>query len=131
MRVDIDRCVAIAVDESKRGYSKQYSYSHWSFVFQNKKLLSYGRNVAKQEYLMKRFGYNRKCGGIHSETVAMRKAYGLLDRRRSWELINISLTATHTLRMSAPCPVCRSFIAACGCSICHFSIIDGFAKVTI
>jgi tRNA(Arg) A34 adenosine deaminase TadA len=130
-KVDIDRCVSIAVDESKRGYSKQFSYSHWTFVFQNKKLLSYGRNVAKQEFLMKRYGYNRKCGGLHSEVVALRKAYGLMDRRKPWEIVNISLNATHTLRISAPCPICRSFISACGCTTYYFSITDGFAKTIL
>jgi hypothetical protein len=87
--------------------------------------------VARQEYLMKRYGYNRQCGGIHSEVAAMRRAYGIMDRRRPWQMVNISLNALHTLRISEPCTICRSFIKACGCTVCHFSITDGFAKITL
>jgi len=130
-KVDIDLCMSYAISESKSGTLPKGNYSHWSFVFQNRKFLTYARNIPRQEYVMKRYGYNRMCGGIHSEVAAIRKGYGLLDRRKPWELVNISLTATHTLRMSCPCPLCMSFIKACGCSTCHFSIIDSFAKVRI
>jgi hypothetical protein len=107
------------------------AFRHWSFIYQNKRLLEWGRNRLNDPVGFNRYGYKDDRHSLHSEAIAMRKAYGLLDRRKPWVLVNIRLGAAGELLISAPCTICRSFIAACGCNKCHFTIDGGFATCQI
>lgn len=128
MRI-LDECVNIA----RRDLHKHTAdaFRHWSFVCQNNKILEWGRNKLNDPVGFNRFGYKDTRHSMHSEPVALRKAYGLLDRRKAWTMVNIRLGAAGELRISAPCSICRAFIVACGCTKCYFTISEGFASCEI
>lgn len=128
MRI-LDECVTIA----RRDFTNHTAdaFRHWSFIFQNNRLLEWGRNKLNNPVGFNRFGYKNERHSLHSEAVALRKAYGLLDRRKPWTIVNIRLGAAGELRLSAPCSICRSFIHACGCTKCYFTIDGDFASCRI
>ena len=125
----IAKCVRIAIDEFDKHTAD--TFTHWSFVVQGRKILDWGCNKLNDPVGLQRFGYKDKRHSLHAEAVALRKAYGLLDRRMPWTMVNIRLGAQKELRMAAPCSVCQSFIAACGCNECYFTIDGTFAKTSL
>lgn len=122
-------CYKIAKDDFTKHTAD--TFRHWSFVFQRGQLIEWGRNKLNDPVGLERYGYKCDRHSLHAEAVAMRKAFGCIDRRDPWTMVNIRLGAAKELRMASPCSICRSFMVACGCTACYFSIDGTFAKVTL
>ena len=125
--------IHFAIDVANNDYHNHTAdtFRHWSFVYQKGRLLEWSRNKLNDPVGFERYGYQGKRHSLHAEALAMRKAYGLLDRRKPWVMLNIRLGAGKELRNATPCRICRSFIAACGCSECYFSIDGNIAKIDL
>lgn len=122
--------VAEAVNIARKDFHNHTAdeFRHWSFIYQNKRLLEWGRNKLSDPVGLQKYGYKNARHSLHSEAIAMRKAYGLLDRRKPWTCVNVRLGAKGALRLAAPCEICRSFLTACGCSTVHFTIEGDYAS---
>jgi len=125
----LDECNRIAL--AQYSAHKADTFKHWAFIYQNGHLLEVGQNKLNDPVGLERYGYKDSRHSLHAEAVALRKAYGLLDRRKSWIMVNIRISALKQLTMAAPCSICRPFIRACGCTTCYFSINGGFAKTVL
>lgn len=121
-------CLRIAREKCNPESHPEYNcYIHYSFVIQNNKIVEYGFN--RQGKPPAGFGYNPEFGKIHSETDAFRKAKGILDFNKPFDIVNIRLNKRGALRLSAPCSCCSLFLNVVGCRNIFFSTNDGFAKV--
>ena len=97
------------------------SWLHWSFILQRGKIIEWGINRQGEPSALYKAGYKTGRHSIHAEAVALSKAMGKMDKRKPWTLVNIRLNALKELTMSAPCPLCTSFIRSCGCHQIFYS----------
>jgi hypothetical protein len=114
-------------------------WPHFSFIVQNNKIVEYATNVSSEP--QKYFGYHERIkdgsGGrpkLHAELNCFKKAKGILDPGKYFDIINIRLSRTQGfLRLSKPCVCCHNFLKTVGCHSCYFSVDEGmgFAKVII
>jgi tRNA(Arg) A34 adenosine deaminase TadA len=122
-----------AIEIARRDFPNHTAdaFRHWSFIYQNKRLLEWGRNKLNNPVGFHKYGYKDARHSLHSEAIAMRKAYGLLDRRKPWTCINVRLGAAKELRIAAPCSICSSFLAACGCNKVYFTVEGNVASMRL
>lgn len=126
-RIFID---ALRVAKSKRVNHSQGSYAHYSFIVQNNCIIGYGVNMDGDPLI--HWGYKSNKSDptyspkIHSEINAYRKLKGLLDKNKSFEIINIRLNKLGELRNSKPCQCCSELLADLGCKKIHYSCECGF-----
>jgi len=106
-------CLRIALRELPK---HSESMKHWSFIIQRGQIVEWGTNRLGEPSGFYQMGYAPGRHSLHSEVVAYSKARGRMDQRKPWQLINIRLTCSKMLVISAPCPICWSFMRACGCS---------------
>jgi tRNA(Arg) A34 adenosine deaminase TadA len=109
-------------------------YPHYSFIIQNNKLIEYGTNsigpVPKHLGYAAQLTLNDADPKVHSEYSAWKKARGVMDKNKSFEVLNLRFVASGKLKLSAPCPCCLNFLKEMGCSKIYFSTEAGFAKLT-
>lgn len=122
-------CERIAVSKNELHPEWGVGYHHFSFIIQNNKIIEMGMNRAGPPLV--EFGYNEKFGKIHAETDAYRKARGILDLSRTFEVVNIRLNKRGLLRLSKPCGCCYEFLFVMGCKAVFFSTEIGFAKMAL
>src|SRR4051812_40662473 len=91
------KCVSIA--EGSFATHTADTFRHWSIIFQKGKLLDWSRNKLNDPVGFERFGYVSNRHSLHAEALALRKCYGLLDKRKPWTMVNIRLGANKELRM--------------------------------
>lgn len=108
---------------------RSLTFRHYSFVIQNNAIVEMGQNVSRASPLIQ-FGYP-ETSGIHAEANAYRKAKGLLDHNKPWEMVNIRLNRTGNLKLSKPCQCCYNFLQINGCRFVYFSTDAGFARIKI
>ena len=58
---------------------------------------------------------------IHSELDAYKKAKGILDRTKTFELINIRLDKRNGIKISKPCPCCFNFLKTIKCRKVYYT----------
>jgi len=103
-------------------------YKHYSYIIQNNSIIEWGVNRA---------GPPPNCykphQKIHSEYVAYCKARGLLNKQKSFDLINIRLNKLGEFRLSKPCSCCFNFLQSMGCRNVYFStgVNNAFAKMSL
>lgn len=131
----IERCVSISRKEwENHPYRKltlsnrMVNFMHWSFVIQRNKLIDWADSIKKGEPIL-RYGYKDGRHRIHSEPSAIRKAFGLMDRRKGFELFNVRIGFDGKIRNSKPCNVCHNLIKAFGCTQCFYTDGDGVSKI--
>lgn len=79
----------------------------------------------------KYLGY-RDESKLHSETVAYRRAYGLMDKGKPFEVINVRLSHSGAARLAAPCPICSRILLDAGCKELYYSANDEeFVKIKL
>lgn len=79
----------------------------------------------------KYMGY-RDESKLHSETVAYRRASGLLEKGKPFEVINIRLSHGGAARLAAPCPICSRILLDAGCRDLYYSANDEeFVKIKL
>jgi hypothetical protein len=125
----IEICVTIAKHYLPK-HSRKDGYKHFSFVIQHNKLVEWGTN--KSGPPMKMLGY-QDHQMIHSETLAYRKAKGILNKNEIFEVINIRLNARGELKIAKPCPCCTTFLKNLNCKRIWFSSSDSeiFSKINL
>lgn len=108
-------------------------FVHFSFVVVDNTIIEYGWNSHAPPD--KHWGYdklrkwsNDYVAGTHSELCAFKRARGLL-RGAAFDMVNVRLGLNNTLRMSAPCSVCQSWLGAVGCRYIAFTVEDGWAEM--
>lgn len=111
-------------------HPEYHNYIHYSFVIQENKIVEWGVNSNKVPPV--HYGYQHRIKGdkfgpkSHSEIEAFRKARGLLDLNKKFEMINIRLNKSKELRISKPCSCCHELLMALGCSKFYYSSDIGF-----
>lgn len=113
----LDTCLTIAMHYLPK-HTRVDGYKHFSFIIQNNKLVEWGTNRSGPP--LKMFGY-AEHQMIHSENLAYRRAKGLLDKTKKFQVINIRLNGSGELKISKPCQCCTNFLRNLGCSSIWFS----------
>ncbi len=122
-------CVRISVEKTKPDLHPQFNYyPHYSFIIQRNQLVEWGENVSAPAMI--KFGYPT-WSKQHSETIAFRRAKGIMDLGRPFEVINIRLNRLHESRNSCPCIPCQNFLAILGCSAVYYSTNIGFDRLQL
>lgn len=108
-------------------------YIHYSFIVQGNKIIEWGMNNAKTPPIhhgyqsrMKNLDFSAKT---HAEPEAFRKARGLLDLRKPFDMINIRLNKAGELRISKPCVCCYNLLKSLGCHKFYYSCDLGFMEL--
>lgn len=118
---------------ARRGIPKHGEYNHFlhfSFVIQSNKIIDWGMNNKRIPAIHN--GYHNRINDLsyspktHSEVDAWKKAKGLLDKKKSFNLINIRLNKKGEIRNSRPCECCFEILKAMGCSKFYYSSSVGF-----
>ncbi len=108
-------------------------YIHYSFIIQDNKIIEWGTN--HKGIPAKHYGYCKKNNDptfvpkIHSEIDAFKKAKGILNKSKIFEIINIRLNKEGQIRSSKPCVCCYYLLKELGCKTFHFTEDDGFKLI--
>ncbi len=121
-------CLRIARAKCNPNHPQYGCYIHFSFIVQDNKIIEYGVN--REGTPLEGFGYP-EFGKIHSENDAYRKAKGVLNNQKSFEVVNIRLNKQGETRLSKPCECCYAFLGVVGCRDVYFSTEEGFEKVSL
>lgn len=105
------------------------SYFHWTFVYQNGELLDWSTNRKTESCT--RFGYESGRRYDHAEPRAIRKSWGLLDKRKDFSVFNVRLGVDLSCRLARPCTICYSFLEAVGCKKCFYTDGIGVSKLCL
>jgi hypothetical protein len=121
-------CLRIALSKNK-SHPEWGNYHHFSFIVQGGKILEVGFN--RSGSAVEGFGYGSEYPQkIHAENDVYRKARGILDFGKPFDVINIRLNKRGEVRISKPCECCLNFLSAVGCRNVYFSTEVGFARMT-
>lgn len=107
-------------------------FQHFSFVIQDNKILEWATNTKKEP--PRHQGYHSRLidadypPKTHAEINAYRKAKGLMDSKKTFEMINIRLNRQGIARISKPCSCCWDMMFALGCSCFYYSSEIGFLR---
>jgi len=119
-----------ALKEARRQLPRhpQYQYyPHFSFIFQNGKLISCGKNTAHEP--PKHLGYSRRINNntpkMHSEWACYKKAMKRLIPDQPFICVNIRLNKKSELKFSKPCDCCYNVLKTLGCKYFLCSTEDG------
>lgn len=106
-------------------------FPHWTFVIQNNSLIEWATNAAGDIEHHECYKHRISSGRpkVHSELQALRRASGLLDRRRGWEVINIRLNRVGNTRLSKPCRCCYDLLCKSGCERFWYSSEIGWLRI--
>ena len=119
-------CLDIALKNNTPAKHPQWDYyHHYSFIVQHEKIIEFCMNRRSSPLTL--LGYP-DYSKMHSEIDAYFKARGILEKNKSFEVVNIRLTKTNRIVMSQPCPCCYSFLSKSGASKIWFTTaIENFA----
>jgi hypothetical protein len=116
----------------------EYSYfPHYSFIVQTNKIIEWDTNSGGQPpapflaMYQSRVAHLDGASKRHSELNAFTKAKGLLDRDKSFEVINLRLNKRGEFRDAAPCSCCHHFLKMLGCQKVWFTTNSGWAKMEV
>lgn len=124
----IKQCLSLARTKNNPDSHPEWgNFHHFSFIIQNNKILEMGFN--RKGPPLEGFGYSQEFGKIHSENDVYRKAKGIIDHSKAFDVVNIRLNKRDQLRLSKPCSCCSNFLGVVGCRHIYFSTNNGFAKV--
>lgn len=126
----LNQCLNIALKNNTPIKHPQWKcYHHFSFIIQKNKIVDWGTN--RESPPLTYLGYDTYTK-MHSEVDAYFKAKGIMDKREDFEVVNIRLTNTHSIRESAPCKCCFAFLENLGCKKVWFTTeIGKFASVIL
>jgi hypothetical protein len=108
------------------------SFLHWAFIIQDDSIVGYAMNDFGEPPSY--FGYRCKRdthlpSTRHAEFRALTKLKGIIDFRKSWEIINIRLNQLGEIRFSKPCNRCYELMKKFGCRKFYFTTDVGWAKM--
>lgn len=120
-------CIRIAKDKNNFHPVGKYSKRHFSFLIQDNKIVEIGFNRNADPLP----GYP-SYGKIHSENDVYRKAKGIMDFSRRWDLINVKMNKKGDVCISKPCKCCCNFLFNLGCKSVWFTNgVQGFSRVIL
>jgi hypothetical protein len=106
-------------------------YLHYSFIIQNNKIVEYATNGTWEPPIY--FGYHRFEKGskpkLHAEIWAFKKARGIIDQNKSFQIINIRMNKQGQIKMSKPCKACYNLMTTFGCDRFWYSSEAGFLEL--
>ena len=131
----LDEAIRVATSKGKKHPMFRRGYKLFSFVIEKNKMLGYGMN--NRDSIVKiHYGYDKRQKGWgnfvaaeHAEISAWRRCRGLIEN--SFELINVRLMDNGNIGMSCPCPCCKDWVKANGCTAIHFTTGVGWAKISL
>jgi len=107
--------------EARRTLSRhsQYKYyPHFSFLCQDGKIISSGRNSGHEP--PKHLGYHKRINDskpkTHSEFAAYKRGRKRLIPNKKFSCINIRLNKKGETKISKPCSCCFNFLKIMGCA---------------
>ena len=113
----------------------EYSnYPVYSFIVQDNKVLGWGTNASGDvdgplaSMYNARVAHNNFRSKIHAEYRCYNRVKGLLQRDKTFEIVNIRLNRRYETRLAAPCSCCTKFLNSLNCSHAYFSTDIGWAK---
>lgn len=117
--------------EKLPGHPQFDHWPHYTFIVQSNAIVDWGYNTTQEPSV--HLGYNAQLDGgmskTHAELNAFRRAKGMMNLNKPFEVINIRLNRQGLMRSSQPCKCCFTFLKTVGCSQCWFSTDIGFAKI--
>jgi len=121
----LNHCLTIAQSKNNAENHSEYGqgFVHFSFIIQNNKILSMGKNKRATPLLC-----YPKHANIHAENDAFFKAQGIIDYNKKWECVNIRLNRQGIMRGSAPCQYCNLWLTKLGVSGFYYTTDNGFVK---
>jgi hypothetical protein len=123
----LEACLRIARTHLPNHSEYQSGFMHYTFVIQNKKIIKWATNNGVKCDLAPKLGYP-KHSKIHSEPAAWKKAKGLVNRRRPFQIINIRLNRKGQMRNSKPCWYCACFLDSLNCNEVWYTTNLGFRR---
>lgn len=103
-------------------------YCHYTFIVQDNRIVSDGVNRKASPLTF--LGYESHTK-MHSEVNAYFRAKRI-DKKASFEAVNIRLTRTGAIRNSKPCKCCFGFLKGLGCKRIWFTTnLENFASMEI
>ena len=125
-RKTLTTCLDIALKNNTPDKHPQWDfYHHYSFIVQQEKIVGFGMNRRSSPLTL--LGYP-DYSKMHSEIDAYFKVKGILEKNKSFEVVNIRLTKTNKIVMSQPCKCCYKILEKSGCSKIWFTTaIENFA----
>ena len=126
----LDECMRKAIRLNPYHPEQKSGYHHFSFIVQDHKVLGYGENhggfIMNPKIQM--FASYQKT---HSEVAVWFKVKGLLNRMKSFELVNIRLNKDNGIKMSKPCKCCWNFMKSLGCKSFWFTTDIGWGRISL
>ena len=103
-------------------------YKHHTFVIQGNQIIEWGQNKSGPPPT-----FYKSHQKIHSEYIAYKKARGILNKLKPFDIVNVRMNKQGNLRLSRPCLCCCNFLKTMGCKRVYFSsgIGDGFDKMAL
>jgi hypothetical protein len=128
---------ALTFAKNKFVYHGEFNnFIHFSFIVQSNKIIEIGKNNKKIPKL--HFGYHRRLQNdpffhpkTHSELHVWMKSKGILNKNKSFEMINIRLNKKGFVRLSKPCTCCYNLLKELGCKAVYYSSEIGFLKISL
>lgn len=122
---------SLAIAHSKKESHPEFQhFIHFTFIVQDNKIVEWGRNHKGEPALHHGYRHGKDFQSkIHSEMDAYKKAKGLLDKTKPFEIINIRLNKKGLLRLSKPCKCCFNLMKEFGCRTFYYSSEIGFLKI--
>jgi tRNA(Arg) A34 adenosine deaminase TadA len=123
------QCLQIAVNKNRPDLHPEWgNHVHFCFVVQGNKIVEWGTNRPGNADRI--CGFNPIRHKIHAEVDAYRKAKGLLNKRETFEVVNIRLNKDGKTRLAAPCSCCTNFLDVVGCDRVYFSTNVGWESIS-
>jgi hypothetical protein len=123
----LDECLRIAIRLNPT-HPEWSAYHHFSFIIQNNSIIEHATNRGGGVKPLIGYAKHQK---LHSENRVFFKAKGLLNKNKSFDVVNIRLSKKDELKISRPCKCCISFLKFLGCSTVWFTTELGFAKLRL
>jgi hypothetical protein len=103
-------------------------YLHYSFLVVNNQIITWGTNLDGSPPI--HFGYNKRSAvpKLHSEYVVYCRGRKMVNLDK-FELVNIRLNRSGTVKMAAPCEVCQGWLFGVGCSAVYFTTSNRWGKI--
>lgn len=128
------QCLKIAKDYLPK-HPEFHCYPMYSFVVQGDKIVEWDTNNngvpdgPLYPMYAARVSHLDGTPKTHAEVNSYRKAKGLLNRNKDFEVVNIRLTRQGEMRIAAPCSCCYQFLKSLGASKAYFTTSAGWAKM--
>lgn len=128
-------CLSIAIDYLPKHPEFHY-YPLYSFIIQNNKIIEWDTNDSGTPdhtiYPMyqSRVAHLDGTPKRHAEVNAWRKAKGIINKLKPFEVVNIRLNREGQVKLAAPCSCCTCFLKSLNASHTYFTTDAGWAKLT-